>query len=73
MKGDYFRYIAEYASGDVHTKASEGALEAYKLASEAATAELETTHPIRLGLALNFSVFHYEVMNDPTKACNLAK
>jgi 14-3-3 protein epsilon len=42
MKGDYFRYIAEYASGDVHTKASEGALEAYKLASEAATAELES-------------------------------
>jgi hypothetical protein len=34
---------------------------------------LKTTHPIRLGLALNFSVFHYEVMNDPTKACNLAK
>jgi len=73
MKGDYFRYIAEYASGDVHTKSSEGALDAYKLASESATADLETTHPIRLGLALNFSVFHYEVMNDPTKACNLAK
>lgn len=73
MKGDYFRYIAEYASGDTHSKASEGALDAYKLASEAATSDLETTHPIRLGLALNFSVFHYEVMNDPTKACNLAK
>jgi len=34
---------------------------------------LTTTHPIRLGLALNFSVFYYEVLNNPTQACNLAK
>jgi len=34
---------------------------------------LKTTNPIRLGLALNFSVFCYEVLNDPSKACNLAK
>lgn len=67
MKGDYFRYISEYASGDLHAKASEGALEAYKAASEISNSDLKTTHPIRLGLALNFSVFYYEVMNDPTK------
>jgi len=73
MKGDYYRYIAEYATGDQKAKASQNALGAYKTASEIATADLKTTHPIRLGLALNFSVFHYEVMNDPTKACQLAK
>ena len=66
MKGDYWRYIAEYASGAEHKAAADGALEAYKDASTAANKELSTTHPIRLGLALNFSVFHYEVMNDPT-------
>jgi len=48
-------------------------LESYKQASAIATTDLNTTHPIRLGLALNFSVFYYEVMNDPTKACTLAK
>jgi len=48
-------------------------LEAYTAASEISNTELKTTHPIRLGLALNFSVFHYETLNDPANACNLAK
>jgi 14-3-3 protein epsilon len=34
---------------------------------------LPTTHPSRLGLALNYSVFFYEVRNDPSKACQVAK
>ena len=45
---------------------------AYEKASDASN-ELATTHPIRLGLALNYSVFHYEIMNEPAKACELAK
>lgn len=73
MKGDYYRYISEYASGELHQKASDNALQAYQSATDVASSNLKTTHPIRLGLALNFSVFHYEVMNDPTKACQLAK
>lgn len=73
MKGDYYRYIAEYATGDLHSKASDNANKAYQDASNVANSDLKTTHPIRLGLALNYSVFHYEVLNDPSKACNLAK
>lgn len=46
---------------------------AYEDAMTTARAEMPSTHPIRLGLALNFSVFHYEIKNDPTKACSLAK
>lgn len=34
---------------------------------------MEATDPIRLGLALNFSVFHYEIKNDSKQACQLAK
>ena len=61
------RYISEYANGDEHSKVANSALDAYNNATDIATAELKTTHPIRLGLALNFSVFHYEVMNNPSK------
>lgn len=73
MKGDYHRYLAEFAGGDSRKGASEAAHEAYKAASEIAQSELAPTHPIRLGLALNFSVFYYEILNSPEKACSLAK
>jgi len=73
MKGDYFRYISEYTSGEAHKKAGDSAKVAYQEAFDKANAELKTTHPIRLGLALNYSVFYYEVLNDPGKACQMAK
>merc|ERR1739838_144508 len=47
--------------------------EAYKAAFEVAQKEMQPTHPIRLGLALNFSVFYYEILNNPERACTLAK
>lgn len=73
MKGDYYRYIAEYATGEKHKHAADQAYDAYNKANEIAQKALETTNPIRLGLALNFSVFYYEVRNDPKQACQLAK
>lgn len=72
-KGDYFRYLAEFATGNDRKEAAENSLIAYKAASEIATAELPPTHPIRLGLALNFSVFYYEILQSPERACKLAK
>ena len=42
------------------------------MASEVAQG-LKTTHPIRLGLALNYSVFYYEIIENRDKACRLAK
>ena len=72
-KGDYFRYLAEFATGNDRKEAAESSLVAYKAASEIATTELPPTHPIRLGLALNFSVFYYEILNSPERACRLAK
>ncbi|OMJ91603.1 hypothetical protein SteCoe_5864 [Stentor coeruleus] len=68
MKGDYYRYMAE--AGD--TEEIQKSFEAYSHASDAAKS-LPVNNPVRLGLALNFSVFYYELKKEPTKACELAK
>ncbi|XP_028994771.1 14-3-3 protein zeta-like [Betta splendens] len=73
MKGDYYRYLAEVATGEEKSKTIENSQQAYKEAFNISKTEMEPTHPIRLGLALNFSVFYYEILNSPDKACELAK
>lgn len=65
--------MAEFALGDKRKISADKSLEAYKAATEVATTDLAPTHPIRLGLALNFSVFYYEILNSPDQACHLAK
>ncbi|KAJ6792411.1 14-3-3-like protein D isoform X2 [Iris pallida] len=57
MKGDYYRYLAEFKTGNDRKEVAELSLKAYQAASSTADADLSSTHPIRLGLALNFSVF----------------
>ena len=71
MKGDYNRYIAESVEGDLKDKVGKDALAAYQEASDNAK-DLPVLNPISLGLALNFSVFHYEVMNDHETAIKVA-
>ncbi|KAK4430071.1 14-3-3-like protein GF14 iota [Sesamum alatum] len=73
MKGDYYRYLAEFKTDQDKKEAAEQSLKGYEAASATASTELPSTHPIRLGLALNFSVFYYEIMNSPERACHLAK
>lgn len=73
MKGDYHRYMAEFKTGAERKEAAENTMLAYKSAQDIALTELAPTHPIRLGLALNFSVFYYEILSSPDKACTLAK
>merc|ERR1711972_1024826 len=71
--GDYYRYIAEFTDGDAKSKAAESARAAYADAQAVAEKDLAVTHPIRLGLALNYSVFMYEVLSNPDEACKMAR
>ena len=69
MIGDYYRYYAEAASGATLERVKQEALKAYNQACEI---QIAPCNPIKLGLALNFSVFHYEVMKNHKAACDLA-
>jgi len=69
MVGDYYRYIAENAKDSLLESVKQKALESY---NQANGIELPPCNPIKLGLALNFSVFHYEVMKNHKAACELA-
>ncbi|KAL7129029.1 hypothetical protein ABFS83_13G035700 [Erythranthe nasuta] len=73
MKGDYYRYLGEFKTVTDRKEVADQSLKAYETATTTAEAELAPTHPIRLGLALNFSVFYYEILNSPERACHLAK
>uniref|UniRef100_A0A8C5KFP2 14-3-3 protein zeta/delta pseudogene n=1 Tax=Jaculus jaculus TaxID=51337 RepID=A0A8C5KFP2_JACJA len=67
MKGDYYGYLAEVAAGDDKKGIVDQSQQAYREAFEISKKEMQ------LGLALNFSVFYYEIRNSPEKACSLAK
>ena len=69
MVGDYYRYISENAKEAKLEEVKNAALKAY---NDANGISLPPCNPIKLGLALNFSVFHYEVMKDHKSACELA-
>jgi len=72
MKADYYRYIAENIEPERKKTFADKSLGSYEEAMNTAN-NLDITNPIRLGLALNFSVFYYEVIGDQDKACNIAK
>ena len=69
MVGDYYRYIAENAKDAKLEEVKQKALKAY---DDANGITLPPCNPIKLGLALNFSVFHYEVMKNHKQACDIA-
>ena len=72
-KADYYRYQAEITVGEEKKEPMAKSQESYEKATEVAKSKLQPTHPTVLGLALNFSVFYYEIVNDRKKACDVAK
>ena len=72
MVGDYYRYTAETAAGSKLSEVVENAAKFYEQATEAAK-KLKPYNSNKLGLALNYSVFFYELKNDSAKACVIAE
>merc|ERR1712187_836929 len=72
MQGDYFRYNAEFATAEMRGEMARNANTAYTAGMQQAVA-LPPMHPVRLGLALNFSVFQHETLQDTQGAIQTAK
>lgn len=72
LVGDYYRYMGESAKGEVLKMARDGALKHYQEA-QTAVEGFHACNSIKLGLALNFSVFYHEGMDDIKKACEIAE
>jgi len=70
MAADYYRYQAEFMPGK---GLDHKALLKYEEAKTLADKALEPTDPIRLGVALNYSVCLFEICHQKKKACDLAK
>ena len=76
MKGDYNRYKVEVADEEDQQRREKLVQEsdnAYNKAQEACKEIDSKMDPICLGLALNYSVFYYEIARKPEEACALAK
>ncbi|CAF3455226.1 unnamed protein product [Rotaria socialis] len=73
MKSDYYRYLAEIATGDERQKMIEESRCAFKNYTDLITSGMKATDPIRLGLALSSATFLYEIINDRATACVIAK
>ena len=70
MSGDLYAALAEGVGG----KGYDGrAAASYEEAIHLADGSLLPTHPVRLGLVLNYAVCMYEILKDQKKACELAK
>lgn len=80
MVGDYNRYASESASSAESIARlvgfKQGALSSYGKAlqlCQRSESGMKPYNAVILGLALNFSVFHYEIMGDAKSACTIAK
>ena len=73
LKGDYYRYKCEFALGKEFDDACAKAEKVYKEAYDLSNNDLPISSSTRLGLALNYSVFFYEIKGLKEEACNIAK
>lgn len=70
MVGDYNRYLAEFMNPNSQYATASG--QAYAKATQIAR-DFQPTNPVRLGLALNYSTYYYEITKDAVHACHIAK
>lgn len=75
LQGDYWRYLCEFRRGSQLEVSSSQALQAYNQARDAVQGPsgLSPCDPQLLGLALNMSVFHYEILGNRLEGLRLCR
>jgi len=73
MKGEYYRYKADFTADEERKESTHKSLEGYQQSFHISCNHMSPANPIRLGSALSWSVFYYEILNEQSKACELAK
>ncbi|KAM7540867.1 hypothetical protein Aperf_G00000022556 [Anoplocephala perfoliata] len=73
LTADCYRYLAEFETGYERTESAENALKAYKNAFEIASGNLNATDPLRLGIALNFGIFYFDIVHCVDRACKIVQ
>ncbi|KAL4222903.1 hypothetical protein ACF0H5_018943 [Mactra antiquata] len=73
MKGDYYRYLSEFDLDKPKDPVFERSRKAYVDGLILAKEHLPASHPLRLGLILNFSVFYHEILKEHNTACDMTK
>lgn len=72
LKADYYRYLVEFKGNQEKQEGAAKAKRAYDAAMKIATESFPKAHPTYLGLALNYSVFLYEIADEKDTAVELA-
>ena len=73
LKADFMRYKCEISYGKELEENISKTGKVYKEATDIANKELNINNSTRLGLALNYSVFYYEIKKAKEEAINIAK
>jgi 14-3-3 protein len=73
LKADYLRYLCEISSGKEKVQLAKQAADIYEESAKIAKEVFPASDNIRLGIALNMSVFYYEVLNEFQTACVIAR
>ena len=73
LKADYHRYICEFAEGKEYNENFEKSEEYYKKAYNISIKDLPVNNSTRVGLALNYAIFLYEIKGDKKMAFDIAK
>ena len=72
LKGDYYRYISEFAEGNFKIQTKDSASKAFNKAIKISS-KLHILNPNRLGLLLNYSLFQNDILKDHKKAIEISK